>query len=206
MTIPYRPLPMPHDMPIRLSDEPIIQEMTVPSEFANLLLSRRDKAHVLVLPRALGSANQKCSASSKAPYIDLDLIETSSLRRRGVDIDTLHDKEEQRLYSQFSADVVIALGIFIAQVLAEHEITAIYTYLRQRIANALALLDQSGQEDVRTAMNINVLRAKKTSDGLEIVAKGISGPAEETTELVIRIIRELNDDESHEKLACQQWD
>lgn len=188
---------MPHDMPSRLPDEPVIQEMTVSSEFAELLLSRQEKAHVLVLPRAPGSTYQKTDATSKAPYIDLDLMETAALRKRGVDIDTLHDKEERGLHAQFGADVVISLGIFMAQMLAEHEITAIYAHLRQRVANALTLLKQQGQEDVRAAININVLRVKKTGDGFEIAAKGISGPAEETAELVIKIIRELNGGESN---------
>lgn len=188
---------MPHDIPSCPPDEPVIQEMTVPSEFASLLLSRRDRAHVLVLPRALGLVYQKCNATSKAPYVDSDLIETSALRQRGVDIDTLHPREERGLYSQYSADVIIALGIFIAQVLAEHEIAAIYIRLRERIANGMTLLKQQGQEDVRVAMNINVLQAKKTSDGIEVVAKGISGPAEETADLLIKIIRALNDGGSH---------
>ena len=190
----YRPLPMPHDMPSRLPDEPFVQEMIVPAEFAKLLVSRRDKAHVLVLPRALGSAYQGNNSASKAPYVDLDLIEARVLRQRGVDIDTLHDKEERGLYSQFSADVIIAFGIFVAQVLTEHEITAIYIHLRQRVADVLTLLKHQGREDVRATTNINVLHAKKTSDGFEFVAKGISGPADQTTELVTRIIRELNDD------------
>jgi hypothetical protein len=111
-------------------------------------------------------------------------MEVAKLRLRGVDVDFLHDEGERRLWGQFSADVVVALGIFVAQTLAEHEILAIYARLKDRAAAALAMLKERGRDDPAVVLSVDVLRARKTERGFEIVAKRVRGPAEQTVELV----------------------
>src|SRR6266511_1180348 len=116
----YAPLPMPHDMPGEWPANPTIKEMSVPSEFEALLLSRRDRARLLVLPRAGPMMpRREDTAGSKPAYNDLDILTVRVLRRSGIDIDVLHDEDERRTSAQFGADLVIALGLFITQAIAE---------------------------------------------------------------------------------------
>jgi hypothetical protein len=189
----YVPLPMPHDMPARWPGEPIAEQASVSPGFADLLLSRRSLARVLVLPRAVDVTDEADHRSSpQAPYLDLDLMAMEDLRRAGVDIAPLHERGERVLVREFSAEVVVALGIFIGNALADHEIVAMYEYLKASIADAIRERKGRGRDDVAVVLNVDVLSVEKTAKGLVVTATGIRGPADQTADLCIRIIREAN--------------
>jgi hypothetical protein len=191
MTTVYTPLPTTHEMPGRWPEKPTIVTSSVSPEFRDLLLSRRDRAQVLVLPRKTPSTFlSEADTEATQTYDEFDLLfATRALRASGVDIDALHDEAERRLAGQFGADVVIALGLFIAKAIGEVEIQSIYQYVKGRIAKAQAHLVTSGRDDVDVVLAVDLLRVR-SSDGTEIEMRGVRGPAEPTADLLRAVLQE----------------
>jgi hypothetical protein len=154
----YSPHPVTHDMPGEWPSVATIEERSVPKELTDLLLSRRDRARLLVLPRATPSVLRDDHRLASVPtYTDLDISAMMVLRRAGTNIKTLHDKDERNIVSQFSGDLVVALGLFIGQALAEVEIQRVYEYIRTRITSAHAHLVNANRNDRGVTLAIDVL-------------------------------------------------
>jgi len=131
------------------------------------------------------------TAGSKPAYNDLDILTVRVLRRSGIDIDVLHDEDERRTSAQFGADLVIALGLFITQAIAEEEIQNLYQYIKSRIADTRAHLTKLGRDDAGVVLAVDLLRVK-SPDGTAVEMRGVRGPAEETAELLREALRGSN--------------
>jgi hypothetical protein len=191
MVVEYQPLPLPHDMPSQWPDEPTIVEMAVPADFEKLLLSRRARAHLLVLPRAVPPVHMTDEwTASKAIYDRGDITAADALGHEGVSIAVLHDPEERNDVVQLTGEIVVALGLFVAQSLAEHEIVAIYEYVKSVIGRVRAHFHER-DEETPVVLSIDLLKVR-TVAGAEVIAKRISGPAEPTADLLLEVIREAN--------------
>ena len=185
----YRPLPTSHNMPTRWPDVPTIVVQAVLPELAELLLARRNRARVMVLPRAAPPQLQD-DPQGKPVYADHDIFAVEALRRAGVNIDALHDQDERRMSVEFSADVAIAMGLFIAQAISEQEIQNIYRHVKVRIARTRTLLTERGRDDVGVALVVDVFRIVRRHDEVKIEMRGVRGPAEQTAELLREALRE----------------
>lgn len=196
VTATYEALPMPHAMPHDWPEVPIIEDLTVTPDFGETLLSRRNRAHVLILPRDGSSLRwiPEFSDAARPVYCDRDTSSLFDLEDRGLKIAMLHEESERDDFGQKGAEVVVAMGLFIAQTLAEHEIVGLYQHFCERNARTADLLKERGRDDARVVLSIDVLYAKKTAGGFKIEAKGVKGPAQETVDLFARMIRELNED------------
>jgi hypothetical protein len=184
----YTPLPTTHNLPRDWPSEPTVTASSVSPELRSLLLSRRDRAHVMVMPRAtLPASVDERDAEQTSTYTDLDLLAVETMRRGGVDISTLHDEGERRVSAEFGADVVIALGLFLAQAISEEEILNIYRYIKARVWRArkeLAKRDRKGDDVI---LAVDLLRVKEPN-GTEIEVQGVRGPAEQTVELFREVL------------------
>ena len=184
----YTPLPTSHNLPRDWPNEPAVTTSSVTPELRNLLLSRRDRAHVMVMPRATppASVNER-DAEQTSTYADLDLLAVETLRRGGVDIKTLHGEGERRVSAEFGADVVIALGLFLAQAISEEEILNIYRYVKARIWRARKQLAERDRKGDDVILAVDLLRVKEPN-GTEIEVQGVRGPAEQTAELLREVL------------------
>jgi hypothetical protein len=70
----------------------------VPPDFATLLLARRYRADLLVLPRRMASSQWSDNGEDHGSTYDaFDLRAMRMLRASGVSIDALHDEPQRRL-------------------------------------------------------------------------------------------------------------
>lgn len=128
-----------------------------------LLAERDDDAPVLVLPRTVNG--------DRGVYRDADLTTVKTLRARGVPIDFLHPAARRTFQSEYSAEVVVFLLIFVASAVGEQAVQDLARYLWNSIRNAAA----SGAASPQPQLTVEISKYVEDGDHRELEGLRISG-------------------------------
>jgi hypothetical protein len=107
----------------------LVEWVQVPEWANDLLLRRRDEAELLILPQRV--------RDGRGEYRDADLQGVRALHAAGVRVDWAHGESDRTFISEYGAGEVGAVGMFVAQALAQENIGEIYRWLLARVRQAL---------------------------------------------------------------------
>lgn len=155
-----------------------IAEFTPAPDLVDLLAERDDAASVLVLPRTV--------EGDRGVYRETDLIAVKTLRHQGVPIDFLHPADRRTFQSEYSAELVIFLMVFVAQALSEQAIQGLAQYLWNRFRNATS----PGAASSPPELTVEISRFAADGTRLELEGVRISGQdADQVLKAVERTLR-----------------
>jgi hypothetical protein len=157
----------------------VVDQVPVPEWASDLLLGRQDQADLVVLPPRV--------KDGRGEYGMDDLVAVKALRAAGIRADWAHVKPEDRLFtSEYSADVVVFVVLFVAQSLAQEGVVEVARWLLARVRDAL-----SGRSDGKTAAPIVVQVDRLKLDGQRRVIEGlrITGHDERVVEVVTALLQ-----------------
>jgi hypothetical protein len=159
------------------ASRPTVEPIAIPADLAVTLLSRRDRADVLLVPRRMDG--------DTGLYGDADLLTYKLLRATGVSIDWAHDESHRRFISEYSAEVVFAIALFVGQSLSEEAILTITRYLAGRIRQMLSHGTQGRGE---AQLRVEIAHASVDGDRRELDGVRVSG---QDGEQVVAVVREV---------------
>lgn len=131
-------------------------------DLAQLLAERGDLAPVLVLPRTI--------EGDRGVYRESDLTSVKTLRHQGVPIDFLHPAPRRTFQSEYSAEIVLVLMIFIAKALGEQAIQDLARHLWKSIHDATTLGANSPPQ-----LTVEISKFVANGDRRELEGVRISG-------------------------------
>ena len=156
----------------------IVEWVQVPEWANDLLLRRRDEAELLVLPQRV--------RDGRGEYRDADLQGVRALHAAGVRVDWAHGESDRTFISEYGAGEVGAVGMFVAQALAQENIGEIYRWLLARVRQALG----GHRHGPNTApFVIEVDRVKIEGTRREIEGLRVTGHDERVVDVAIALIR-----------------
>jgi hypothetical protein len=156
----------------------IVEWVQVPGWANDLLLRRRDEAELLILPERV--------RDGRGEYRDADLQGVRTLHATGVRVDWAHEEPHRTFISEYGAGEVGAVGIFVAQALAQENIGEIYQWLLTRVRQALGG-HRHGPNT--TQFVIEVDRIKIDGTRREIEGLRVTGHDERVVDVAIALIR-----------------
>lgn len=112
-----------------------IAEFTPAPALVHLLAERDDVGSVLVLPRTVDG--------DLGVYRETDLVAVKTLRHQGVPVDFLHPAHRRTFQSEYSAELVMFLAVFVAEALAEQAIQDLAKHLWNMVRRATSPGDTS---------------------------------------------------------------
>ena len=152
-------------------------EFTPAPDLVHLLAERDDAASVLVLPRTV--------EGDRGVYRETDLIAVKTLRYQGVPIDFLHPANRRNFQSEYSADLVTFLLMFVAGALGEQAIQGLMKHLWNMVRNATSPGATSPPR-----LTVEISRFVADGDRRELAGVRISGQdAEQVAKVVERTLR-----------------
>ena len=118
-------------------------------------------------------------------YRDTDLTAVKTLRAQGVPIDFLHPANRRTFQSEYSAELVVVLLLFIRDALGEQFVQEIARYLWHSVRNASA----SGGDSPPT-LTVEIDRYVEDGDRLELEGLRVSGQdSEQVVNAVVQALR-----------------
>jgi hypothetical protein len=115
-----------------------------------------------------------------------DLQTVKALRAAGVSVDWAHPPQERTFTSEYSAEAVLAVGLFVAQALAEQSVGDVARWLLSRVRVALAArVHKKGGPPVI----VEVARFVVDGDRREIEGFRVSGQDERIVDKVISLLK-----------------
>jgi hypothetical protein len=156
----------------------IVDWVQVPGWANDLLLRRRDEAELLILPQRV--------RDGRGEYRDADLQGVRALHAAGVRVDWAHEESDRTFISEYGAGEVGAVGMFVAQALAQESIGEIYRWLLARVRQALG---GHRHEPNAAPFVIEVDRVKIEGNRREIEGLRITGHDERVVDVAIALIQ-----------------
>jgi hypothetical protein len=157
----------------------VIVEKTEVPEWANdLLLRREDEAELLVLPQRI--------RNGRGEYRDADLPGVRTLYAAGVRVDWAHGESDRIFISEYGAGEVASVGLFVAQTLAQENISEIYRWLLARVRQALSG-HLPGPKPAPFVIQVD--RVKIDGDRREIEGLKVTGHDERVVDVAIALVR-----------------
>lgn len=157
----------------------VVERVPVPKWANDLILRRPDPADLLILPQRV--------RDGRGEYGMDDLVAVKALRAVGVRADWAHAEPEDRtIASEYSADVAVSVGLFVAQSLAQESVVEVARWLLSRVRQALA-----GHPDRKTAAPIvvQVDRLRQEGNRREIEGLRVTGHDEQVVEVVTALLQ-----------------
>lgn len=145
-------------------DDVIVERVEVPAWRRDLLLGAAHDAELLIMPMEV--------RDGRGVYRDADLPAVKALRAAGVNADWPHPAPARTYRSEFAAEPVTVIAMFIAQALGEHSVAEIARYVQMR---ALEALGRRQPGAVSPTVTFNLDRLVKNGDRLEVEGLRITG-------------------------------
>lgn len=145
----------------------VTEYVSIPTWKRDFLLANSGRADLLVLPRAV--------RDGRGEYPAPDLPAVKALRAAGVSIDWAHPAPERTFASEYSAEVAVVIGLFVAQALGQEAVVQVSKWLLARVQQALAGRSQSMK---RSTLVIEVDRLKVVGDRREVEGLRVTGTDE----------------------------
>lgn len=156
----------------------IVERVRVPEWANDLLLRRRDEAELLILPQRV--------RDGRGEYRDADLQGVRALHAAGIRVDWAHGDSDRTFISEYGAGEVCAVGMFVAQAIAQENIGEIYRWLLTRVRQALG----GHRPEPNTApFVIEVDRVMIEDNRREIEGLRVTGHDERVVDVAIALVR-----------------
>jgi hypothetical protein len=156
----------------------VVEHVPVPEWASDLLLRRSDDTDVLVLPERL--------RDGRGEYATDDLMSVKVMRAAGLRADWAHGEPEDRTFvGEYSADVAVAITLFVSQSLAQEGIVEIARWLLGRVRQVV-----SGRKDNKSSAPIVVQVDRLKLEGNRRVIEGlkVTGHDDRVVEVVKTIL------------------
>jgi hypothetical protein len=144
----------------------------------DLVLERAQRADLLFLPRAV--------RDGRGEYRAADLPAVKALRRAGVSVDWAHPESERTFASEFSIELAVTIGWFVAQALGEESVQLVAKWLLVRVRHALAVGSPSG----RVVIEVDRLKV----DGKRRAIEGLRVTGSDEQKIVDAVVSLLRGD------------
>jgi hypothetical protein len=148
----------------------------------------RDRAAARPLPQVLVLPSQVRDGIGYYSELDVDAVKIA--RDAGVDAEFLDDRADRRFLSEYSADVIVAFAIAVAQQLTVDGVIAIGRYLLARLGTLSRRGLTHAIEETRVRVDIDQVEVRTPS--AEITVKGLRFEAS-GRHAVTEVVRGLTD-------------
>lgn len=155
-----------------------VEEVQVPGWANDLLLQRRDEAELLILPQQI--------RDGRGEYRDADLPGVRALYDAGIHVDWAHGESDRTFISEYAAVEIATIGLFVAQTLAEENISEVYRWLLARVRQALGS-HPSGRKPAPFVIEVD--RVKIVEGRREIEGLKVTGHDERVVDVAIALIQ-----------------
>jgi hypothetical protein len=157
---------------------PVVEKVQVPEWADDLLLQRTDEAEILILPRRV--------KDGRGEYRGADLPGVRDLYASGIRVDWAHEESDRTFISEYSAQEIATVGLFVTQTIAQENIGAIYWWLLSRIRQVLSG-HLPGQKTPTFVVEVD--RVKIEGDRREIEGLRVTGHDERVVDVAIALVR-----------------